>query len=116
MQTQRLLEEYLSFGGYPRVVLEDTVEEKRRVINEIYQSYLERDVLLLLGLKKSEEFTSLVRILASQIGNLVNISELANTLGVSSSTIKNYLWYMQKTFLINKVTPYFKGKNQTVLN
>ena len=38
-QTQRLLEEYLNFGGYPRVVLEETTEEKRRIIAELYQSY-----------------------------------------------------------------------------
>lgn len=108
-QAQRLLEEYLSFGGYPRVVLEDTVDEKRRIIAELYQSYLERDIVYLLGVQKTESFTALVRVMAAQIGNLVNVSELSNTLGISISTVNDYLWYMQKTFLIDKVTPYFKN-------
>lgn len=108
-QTQRLLEEYLSFGGYPRVVLEDTTSEKRRIIAELYQSYLERDIGYLLGVQKTESFTALVRVMASQVGNLVNVSELSNTLGISTSTVNDYLWYMQKTFLIDKVTPYFKN-------
>src|SRR3989344_492195 len=108
-QTQRLLEEYLSFGGYPRVVLEDTIDEKRRIIAELYQSYLERDIAYLLGVQKTESFTALVRLMASQVGNLVNVSELSNTLGISTSTVNDYLWYMQKTFLIDKVTPYFKN-------
>ena len=108
-QTQRLLEEYLSFGGYPRVVLEDTVEEKRRIIAELYQSYLERDIVYHLKIQKTESFTALVRVMASQIGNLVNVSELSNRLGISIATVNDYLWYMQKTFLIEKVTPYFKN-------
>ena len=108
-ETQRLLEEYLNFGGYPRVVLEDTKEDKQRIIAELYQSYLERDIAYLLGVEKTEEFTSLVRIMASQIGSLVNISELSSSLGISVATVKRYLWYMQKTFIFNRVTPFFKN-------
>jgi len=108
-ETQRLLEEYLSFGGYPRVILEQKVEDKRKIMAELYQSYLERDISTLLGVQKTESFTALVRLMASQIGNLVNVSELSNTLRISAATVNDYLWYMQKTFLIEKVTPYFKN-------
>ena len=68
-----LLEEYLKFGGYPKVVLTPTIEEKRAVIDDIYQSFLERDMSVLLKLKKTESLTALFRVLASQIGNLVNL-------------------------------------------
>jgi len=108
-ETQRLLEEYLSFGGYPRVVLEQRVEDKRKIMAELYQSYLERDISMLLGVQKTESFTALVRLMASQIGNLVNVSELSKTLRISAATVNDYLWYMQKTFLIEKITPYFKN-------
>ncbi|PIR61744.1 MAG: ATPase [Candidatus Pacebacteria bacterium CG10_big_fil_rev_8_21_14_0_10_44_11] len=108
-QTQSLLEEYLSFGGYPQVLLAETAEEKRRVIAELYQSYLERDISYLLGVQKTESFTALVRVLASQIGNLVNVSELSQTIGIATSTVNDYLWYMEKTFFIARVTPYFKN-------
>lgn len=107
-QTKELLSEYLNFGGYPRVVLEESLEEKNRMINEIYQSYLEKDMAYLLGIQKTEALTNLVKIIASQIGNLVNYSEIASTLGLSQETVKKYLWYLEKTFIINKVAPYFK--------
>ena len=39
-----LLNEYLTFGGYPRIVIEDELSEKIMLINEIYQTYVGRDV------------------------------------------------------------------------
>ncbi len=109
-----LLEEYLNFGGYPRVVLEKELTEKRKLINEIYQSYIERDIYYLLKLQKTEAFSNLVKIMASQIGNLVNLSELSSTLGISVKTVKNYLWYLEKTFIIQKNFPYFKNVRKEI--
>lgn len=108
-RAQNLLEEYLAFGGYPRIVLEQSVHEKRKLIAELYQSYLERDIAYLLGVQKTERFTALTRLMASQIGQLATISEIANTLNLNVATVNNYLWYMEKTFLLHKVTPYFRN-------
>ncbi|MDO9301251.1 MAG: ATP-binding protein [Anaerolineales bacterium] len=108
-KAQSLLEEYMSFGGYPRVVLEETQNEKRKLIAELYQSYLERDIAYLLGVQKTDHFTALTRLMASQIGQLATISEIANTLNITAATVNNYLWYMEKTFLLHKVTPFFRN-------
>ncbi|MFW6129504.1 MAG: ATP-binding protein [Candidatus Aminicenantaceae bacterium] len=108
-KTMEFLKEYLNFGGYPRMVMEELLEEKKKIMNEIYQSYLERDISHLLRIRKTEDFTNLVRVLASQIGNLYNASEISRTLGISQKTVKDYFWYLQKTFVIHKVTPYFKN-------
>ncbi|PIP12815.1 MAG: ATPase [bacterium (Candidatus Stahlbacteria) CG08_land_8_20_14_0_20_40_26] len=104
-----LLDDYLNFGGYPRVVLENLLKEKRKIINEIYQSYLEKDITYLLKIRKSEDFSYLVKVSAAQIGQLFNTSEVSRTLGISQKTIKNYIWYLQKTFILQKVTPYYKN-------
>jgi len=102
-----LLIKYLNFGGYPRQILETQLKEKRKIIDEIYHSYLEKDILYLLRVEKIEAFSSLIKILASQTGKIVNYSELSSTVGISLKTIKNYLWYAQKTFILQKITPYF---------
>lgn len=102
-----LLIKYLNFGGYPRQILETQLKEKRKIIDEIYHSYLEKDILYLLRVEKIEAFSSLIKILASQTGKIVNYSELSSTVGISLKTIKNYLWYAQKTFILRKITPYF---------
>jgi len=102
-----LLIKYLNFGGYPKQILETQLKEKRKIIDEIYHSYLEKDILYLLRVEKIEAFSSLIKILASQTGKIVNYSELSSTVGISLKTIKNYLWYAQKTFILRKITPYF---------
>ena len=106
-KTALLLEEYLDFGGYPQVMLSDRVEEKTKLINEIYQSYLEKDIRFLLDIKKTDAMTNLFRLVAAQSGSLINVSELSSTLGIAAATVKNYLWYFEKTFIIKKVSPYF---------
>ena len=109
-----LLEEYLNFGGYPRIVIEDELSEKRNLINEIYQSYIERDISYLLRIHKTDAFSNLVKMMATQIGNLVNLSELSSTLGISIKTVKEYLWYLEKTFILQKATPYFKNVRKEI--
>lgn len=113
-QAQSLLEEFLNFGGYPKVILEEKEEGKRQLINEIYQSYLEKDIAYLLGVQKTDDFTKLFKIIASQIGNLVNVSELSSTLGISQATVKNYLWYLEKTYILKRVSPYFKNTRKEI--
>lgn len=107
--SEYLLEEYLNFGGYPRVVLEEQLDEKLEIINDIYQSYIIKDISYLLKVHKIEEFGLLVKILASQIGNLINLSEISSTIGISTKTLKDYLWYLEKTFIIKKLSPFFRN-------
>ncbi|MCL5072906.1 MAG: ATP-binding protein [Actinobacteria bacterium] len=108
-KSSRLLSEYLVFGGYPRVVLGETVMAKQAEMQEIYRSYIDRDIHDLLRLEKTEAFNNLLKIMASQIGSLVNVSELASTVGVDKKTIKHYLFYLEQTFIIRKVTPYYRN-------
>jgi len=105
-KTALLLDEYLNFGGYPQVILADRLEAKIQVINEIYQSYLEKDIRFLLSIKKTEALTDLFRLISSQTGSLINVSELASTLRISAATVNNYLWYFQKTYIIKKLAPF----------
>ncbi len=103
------LEDYLNFGGYPRIILAEERVEKLKLINEIYQSYLERDIAYLLQVHKTEAFSNLIKVMAAQIGNLVNLSELSSTLGIAIKTVRDYLWYLEKTFVLQRVTPYFRN-------
>ncbi|MFH1777878.1 MAG: ATP-binding protein [Candidatus Omnitrophota bacterium] len=114
-KSENLLKEYLNFGGYPRVILEDTVEEKRRNIDEIYRSYIEKDISYLLKVERVDAFTNLIKILAGQTGQIVNFNKIAQAIGISIQTLKNYFWYGEKTFVVQRVTPYFRNIKKEII-
>ncbi len=113
-KAQKLLIEYMNFGGYPRVVLESEQSEKVQIIDEIYRSILEKDIAYLLKVDKEEAFNRLIKILSSQIGGLINYSELSSTLNISFQTVKKYIWYAQKIFLVDILSPYVQNVRKEI--
>lgn len=109
-----LLNEYLNFGGYPRVILADTLEEKNKIINEIYRSYTEKDISYFLGENKIDKFSLMIKLLADQSGKIINYTRLAEETGISFQTLKNYIWYAEKTFSVKTISPYFKNKHKEI--
>ena len=109
-----LLNEYMMFGGYPKVVLRDTFEEKRLAMEDIYKSFIEKDIQLLLKVEKSDVLTNLLKILGSQNGRLTNFNELSNTLNISLQTVKKYLWYLEETYIIKKSLPFFRNVRKEI--
>ena len=105
----RLLAEYMNFGGYPNVVLAPDIGEKLRIIDEIYRSVLEKDIAILLKVAKTDAFGGLLKLMADQIGSLANFSEISSTLGLSHQTVKKYLAYAEKIFLIRLVHPFARN-------
>jgi hypothetical protein len=112
---ERLLNTYLTFGGYPKVVTTTTAPQKNNVLQEIYQGYIERDIRQLLLLEKSRSFVTLLQLLANRSGQLVNYNDLSKLTGLSVPTLKNYLWYSEKTFVTAAVTPFFQNKEKEVV-
>ncbi len=99
-------EEYLIYGGYPEVVLAGTDKEKQEVLKELVNSYMKKDALEA-GVREEQKFFQLARLLANQAGNMVNSNELGNTLKMAGATVDNYIYIMQKSFIVNLLTPFY---------
>ncbi|MEA2042320.1 MAG: ATP-binding protein [Bacteroidota bacterium] len=102
------LMEYLMYGGYPDVVLEDNKREKKWILDELKNSYLRRDIIEA-GVDKEIKFLNLLQILADQTGNLVNKNELGNTLQIDNKTADTYVYILQKCFHIDLLKPYHRN-------
>ncbi len=105
----RYFTEFLVFGGYPRVTLEDDYKKKEKILGEIVGSYIYRDIRSLFTLGDVAKFNNLVKILASQSGSLVNISEFSKIVGISRPTVLNYISILENSFLISRLPPYSKN-------
>lgn len=103
------LGEYLSYGGYPEVLTTQGVSEKEEVLKSIIKTYIDKDIINQLNVKNVTGFNNLIKILAGQIGQLVNSHELTNTANISVNTLKKYLEILAGTYIIDLVIPYFKN-------
>jgi predicted AAA+ superfamily ATPase len=112
---KKYYEEYALFGGYPRVVLADSEEEKKEVLKNIYNTYFLREVRDILGLIDNYKLEKLIKSLALQIGNLIEYRELGSVSEFSYPTLKKYLNFLEKTFICSLVKPYFKNKRTEIV-
>jgi len=105
-QIQSLFDEYLTYGGYPAVVLEKDINEKKFKLKELFSSYLKRDVLEA-GVQNQDKFFNLITLLANQCGSLLNTNEISNTLKLSVTAVEHYLYILRKTYHIKLVRPFY---------
>lgn len=115
-ELQERLDDFLIFGSYPAVLMAETREEKIRILTELVDSYLLKDVLSLEKIKKSVVLFNLVKLLAFQIGQLVSLNELSSNLGVDIKTVARYLDLLEKSFVICKLGGFSKNLRREVSN
>ncbi len=98
--------EYITYGGYPAVVLAPDREKKITMLKEILNSYVKRDITES-GINETEKFYHLMLLLSHQTGRLVNMNELANTLRLSITAVVNYLYALRKCYHIQFIRPFY---------
>ncbi len=111
---QEELENVLIYGLYPGVYALADTEAKLEELSEIYNSYLKKDVFDYFRVERPEVFNNLVKVISSQVGNVINISELCSLLSGSRETIERYLGILKDTFIIFLVSPFITNKRSEV--
>ncbi|MBU4360690.1 ATP-binding protein [Patescibacteria group bacterium] len=112
---QKYIREFLLFGGYPAVVLAKTNNEKKRVLESIFDLFLKKDILEFLHIDNLSAIKKILSLLSANNGQITNYSQLAKETGIDTRTLKNYLEILQETFLIFSLKPYFINKHKEVV-
>jgi len=103
-------ETYLIYGGYPAVVLTKSKTEKEKILEGIIENYLLRDIKDLLTLITEDELILLTKLLATQIGNLINYNELSTLSRLPYKQLLKHLEILKKTYIVDLVRPYSTNK------
>lgn len=112
---EKLADDFVVFGGYPRVALESNVDKKIELIEELYNSYLEKDIINFMRVKNPVSFSKLVSLLAAQAGTLLNVNQLAMNTAVEVKTLNNYLNILENTFVIKLIKPFFTNAKKELV-
>lgn len=94
-----MLEQLLLYGSYPDIVSRP-VDQKLKLLDELTNDYLFRDVLQFENIRKSDVLFNLLKAIALQIGNEVSVRELSGLLKVAVETVQRYLTLLEKSFVI----------------
>ena len=92
------LPQYLVYGMYPEVVTH--LPDAKEVLSNIASSYLYKDVLALVGLKKPQLLEKILKALALQVGNEVSLNELATLVSADVKTVDSYIYLLEQVFVV----------------
>ena len=114
---EKALEEYMLYGGLPKVVTFSSPEKKVEYLKGLFKKTYLTDIKERYKIKNDDDLEELIDIVASSIGGLTNPTKLENTFqtvkhsNISHTTIKSYLDILQDVFLVEKSVRYdIKGR------
>ena len=100
-------DEYIHKGFLPKLYNQggDPILEYRNY----YGTYIEKDIRQLIHLQRQREFEVFLRLLAGRIGQLLNLNSLADDVGVSTSTLTEWLNVLEASFIVFRLPCYFEN-------
>ncbi len=99
------LEEYLSFGGYPEVVLEKDKNEKMKIVKDYFDLVIYKDIVERYNLKNTRMIKWLMNSLVNSVTKELSINNLCNNLKsqgikISKNTLYSYFSIFEDSFFI----------------
>ena len=107
LEERKLLERRMIYGLYPEVVTDSG--DARRILTNLTNNYLYKDIFSFGGLRKSENLKKLVTALALQIGSEVSYMELSRIVGIDKATVENYIDLLEKCFVVFRLNSFSRN-------
>jgi len=104
----------LIYGSYPEVVANRNTKEKKLLLKDIYQSYLEKDIVDYLQIRNVDAYNKLLVLLAGQVGHLLSIQDFSRELRISRKEVETYVRMLEDTFMIKLVYPFHKNYKKEI--
>ena len=101
------LDEIIYKGFYPRIYDQDIPPFQG--YSDYFQTYIERDLRQLVNLKNLSLFQKFVKLCAGRVGQILNMSSIANEVAVSQNTIREWVSLLEAGYIIFLLKPFYKN-------
>ena len=108
---QDYLLEFMAFGGYPDIIMEDSHDKKRELIKQIYKKHIEKDVSHGLVVRRTDAYKQVNAILANNIQHPLTYKHIALEANITFPTLKQYIQIGEATYITNILSPISSGDN-----
>jgi predicted AAA+ superfamily ATPase len=108
--------DYLEFGAYPAIYSDGlNAKEKNTWLKNYVRTYFERDIRDLVELRNLEPFTQIQKLVALNTGQILNHTKLANEAKVTSKTVQRFLHYMNLSYQVLILQPWFSNTRKRLV-
>ena len=115
---QKALTEYMIIGGMPGTIHEQTENDKKEYLMNLYKEIYIKDIVERNKIKRADILNDILDYLASQISSLTNVTRVVNAIStlkkekVTHEMTANYIEHTKNAFLISMARRYdIKGKS-----
>ncbi len=103
-------------GGFPEALLLKSDKMWAEWVQSFIQTYVFRDLNQLFGINLSPQIIlKLWNMLAHINSGIENMEDLGRSLGLTGTSIKKYLDYMQGAYLIRRLPPWFQNNGKRLV-
>lgn len=107
--------EFIRYGGFPEVVLSKTNEDRKDIIHDILNSYLNIDIKQIAEIRDQKNIHNLLKMLAIRAGTRLDYSKISSLTGISRPSVYNYIDLLENTFLITRIPVLSKNKDREIV-
>jgi predicted AAA+ superfamily ATPase len=105
--------EWMYRGFLPRVTAESI--EPTRAYADYFRTYVERDVRQMMEIRNLTRFENFMRLLAGRAGQILNLMSLSADVGVSSTTLREWLSILEASFVVFRLPPYYRNYGKRLI-
>jgi uncharacterized protein len=110
----RWYDEYMLYGGFPGVVLKESIREKEMMLDDIFTSYYQMEVMQLGDFRRTNVIRDLILLLLERSGSRLDVQKLAKELGAVRETVNNYLSFLEGTYFISLIRPFSTNRDTEI--
>ncbi len=116
LQKRQAVNNYLQFGGFPRIVLEKDEKLKQDILKNYFQTIYLKDIIFPHNLRNNKDVFDLLYFALSNVGTPFSYTNMGKTLNISTDTVKEYLSYAEESYLLYMITKYDPSVRKQLAN
>lgn len=102
-------------GGFPESLLAPSAQISRKWLDDFVETFIYRDLTRLGFEIPAPLLRNLLLMIAHMHGSILNVSNIASSLGVSTATVNKYLELLEGSFLIRRLPPWFENMGKRLV-
>lgn len=108
------LRTFLMQGGWPELYASPGLNAVQ-YLNDFIATFIEKDIVVAAGIEKKAAFSKALQLTAARVGQLLNYSDIAKTVGADTTTVQSWIALLEQNGIVRILQPYYANLNQRLI-